>query len=305
MSRHFILACALIVLTTGSSLGVDVVAERKALLETDRAWASAAATGDLDRVFPNWADEAVIIAAGMPAVRGKAAIREFVSKNRAQPGFSITWDPREAVVAQDGSLGYTVGNYMISTDGPESAPNIRNGRYVETWRKDATGAWRCTMEIHSPLNTAGGPDLRPAQPSSDGAPPQTSGKKAAGTLTPVGTPLEPPKRVDVGQSCLVEMRQAYTISGTLSGSAEIDYRILVAGSCGSPAGTFDEQWIAHGTFTGQVDKADASASFTYTARVNAGGQVDGRIVFGQGLEGELDVHGNFGDGKLTYTGWLK
>ncbi len=34
---------------------------------------------------------------------------------------------------------------------------------------------------------------------------------------------------------------------------------------------------------------------SYTATVKEGGEVNGIIVLGQGLEGELHVHGNFND----------
>jgi len=44
---------------------------------------------------------------------------------------------------------------------------------------------------------------------------------------------------------------------------------------------------------------------SYTATVKEGGEVNGSIVFGQGLEGELHVHGNFKDEKLTYKGIIK
>ena len=44
---------------------------------------------------------------------------------------------------------------------------------------------------------------------------------------------------------------------------------------------------------------------SYTAEVKAGGEVNGRIVLGQGLEGELQVNGNFKDGKLSYKGQIK
>lgn len=101
---------------------------------------------------------------------------------------------------------------------------------------------------------------------------------------------------------MVELRQSYAISGTLSGSMVIDYRILVAGPCGAPLGTFDEEWIAHGKFCGTIDGSAASGSLSYVARVRAGGDVDGRIVLGQGLDGELRVHGVFGDGRLSYEG---
>jgi len=75
--------------------------------------------------------------------------------------------------------------------------------------------------------------------------------EASGLFAPAGPPLEQPVRVDAGGSCVVDLRQAYVISGPLSGSLDIDYRILVHGPCEVPPviGKYDEEWIAHGTFT--------------------------------------------------------
>lgn len=92
------------------------------------------------------------------------------------------------------------------------------------------------------------------------------------------------------------------ISGSLSGTLDINFRIKVDGPCGSPMGTFDEEWIAHGVFSGTADGKAGTASFTYCAQVKAGGDVNGEIVFGQGLEGKLQVTGNFADGELGYQG---
>lgn len=128
---------------------------------------------------------------------------------------------------------------------------------------------------------------------------------ATGTFSPSGPPLAPPTRVDAGESCVIDLIQTYSITGSLSGFLEADYRIRVAGGCGAPIGTFDEQWIAHGTFTGTLDGAPASGRFSYTARAEAGGKVEGRIVFGQGLQGTLSIHGNFGDGYLSYDGHVE
>jgi ketosteroid isomerase-like protein len=156
-----VLAACLI--TAGCSKSVDVEAERMALLDTDRAMASAVEAGDRDRVVSYWVDDSAIIPAGMPAVRGKDAILEFVAVNRAQPGFSITWEPHEAVVSQDGTLGYTIGDYVVSIDGPEGNKITRRGRYIQTWLRDEAGSWKCHVEVQAPLNMAGGPDLRPGQ----------------------------------------------------------------------------------------------------------------------------------------------
>ena len=128
--------------------------------------------------------------------------------------------------------------------------------------------------------------------------------EVSGMFAPAGPPLRPPAKIEAGKSCIVDLTQRYAISGTLSGSLTIDYRIRVAGSCGSPAGTFDEEWIAHGTFSGTVNGSATSGNLSYIASVKAGGDVEGHIVLGQGLNGELVVRGNFGDGRLSYTGRL-
>lgn len=127
---------------------------------------------------------------------------------------------------------------------------------------------------------------------------------ASGELAPTGPPADR-ATVDTGAGCVIDLRQSYAVHGTLSGSAEMDYRILVDGPCGSPPGTFDEEWIAWGSFDGTLDGAPASGGLVYTARVKAGGDVDGRIVLGRGLTGELRVTGNFADGHLAYEGEVR
>lgn len=78
--------------------------------------------------------------------------------------------------------------------------------------------------------------------------------EALGTFAPVGRPSEKRMRIDAGASCVVDLKQSYSISGTLTGSL--------------------------------------------------GGDVDGMMVLGQGLAGELHVRGNFGDGRLSCEGWV-
>jgi hypothetical protein len=94
------------------------------------------------------------------------------------------------------------------------------------------------------------------------------------------------------------------MSGTLTGSLDIDYRIIVYGPCEMPPtfGKYNEEWIARGYFSGTVMGKPGRGSFSYTAKVKAGGEVDGLIVLGDGLEGELAVSGNFNEGRLSYSG---
>jgi ketosteroid isomerase-like protein len=164
MYKRLLVLPAVFLFSACSNTSVDVEAERQALIETDQAWASAQAAGDMERVFSYWADDAVIIPAGMEAVRGQEAIREFVTTNQAQRGFSLRWEPQDATVSRAGDIGYTVGNYEISMGGPGGTPLVSQGRYLTIWRKDATGAWKCALEIHSPLSRTSNPELRMGQP---------------------------------------------------------------------------------------------------------------------------------------------
>jgi len=129
-----------------------------------------------------------------------------------------------------------------------------------------------------------------------------STKNITGYIKPNGKPIKAPLRIDVGESCIIELTQGYSIAGDISGSIEMNYRIIVYGKCGSPPGTYDEEWIAYGNFKGTLKGEDTKAKLSYTATVKAGGDINGEIVFGQGLKAKLIITGNFSDGKLTYKG---
>ena len=132
----------------------------------------------------------------------------------------------------------------------------------------------------------------------------TSEIHAEGSFRPDGPPKQKPARIEAGRGCVVDVRQTYIVQGTLAGSFNIDFRILVHGPCGQPIGTFAEEWIARGEFAGSLLGKAAKARFTYTAIARPGGQVSGLIVLGQGIEGELHVSGSFSDGELVYDGRL-
>ncbi len=123
----------------------------------------------------------------------------------------------------------------------------------------------------------------------------------AGTFRPSGPP-EKPVRTKVGSGCVVDLKQNYTMEGSLSGQMEIDYRIFVAGDCTRPPGTFDEHWISHGTYAVRAGETDYRGTLIYLATVKAGGAIEGTLTLDGGLSAELHVSGNFKDGHVSYSG---
>jgi hypothetical protein len=74
----FVLVPSLCV-ATACGAGADSSAGRAALLETDRAWAAAAASGAGVDEIASWAAAAVVIPPGAPALRGLAEMRGDIS----------------------------------------------------------------------------------------------------------------------------------------------------------------------------------------------------------------------------------
>jgi len=132
----------------GCAAGVDLAQEKESLLRADREWAALASEGkDYERIASYWGDDAVIIPAGAPIVRGKAQIREFVRSSFAIPGFHIEWRSDDAWLSRDGTLGYATGRSRITFPGPDGKPMTIANRGVSVWQRDAKGDWKCVVDI--------------------------------------------------------------------------------------------------------------------------------------------------------------
>lgn len=125
----------------------DLEAARQALLQRDREWSQAASGDDLERLLSFWADDAVIYPAGAPAVVGKDAIRQFLKEKRNIPGFSISWEPTDAVVSGSADLAYTLGTMQIGANDAQGNPVVNQGKYSVVWRRQTDGSWTAVVDM--------------------------------------------------------------------------------------------------------------------------------------------------------------
>ena len=139
-----------LLLITSCSQNVDIKSEQQALLDADKAWADAAASGDVAKIKAFWTEDAINYFPGQKPAFGKKEILEIVKRNRSIPGFSLNWEPLEAVVSNSGDLGYTHGSYKISFNDPEGNTLEKSGNYVCIWKKQEDGSWKCVMESSVP-----------------------------------------------------------------------------------------------------------------------------------------------------------
>jgi len=122
--------------------------ERHRLLDRDAEWAALSSAGqEVERILSFWTDDAVVIPPGMPIVRGKGALREYVNAALAIPGFHITWTSSAASLSPDGQFAWLLSANAVTMPGPAGKMVTTRGRAVTLWRRDQDGEWRCAVDI--------------------------------------------------------------------------------------------------------------------------------------------------------------
>jgi uncharacterized protein (TIGR02246 family) len=137
----FVFACAGCA-SVGSQADV-----RSEILRLDTEWSRAAQNRDVDRVLFFWADDAIVFPPGSPAVSGKAAIREFVTKSFQTPSFNISWKTTTVAVSRSGDIAYTTGTNRVTFSTPDGKQVTVEGKAVAVWRREKNDAWKCVIDI--------------------------------------------------------------------------------------------------------------------------------------------------------------
>ena len=113
----------------------------------DAEWSEAAQDRNVERVLSFWADDAIVLPPGSPAVAGKAAIREFVVKSFQMPGFSISWKTTDVVVSRSGDFAYATGANRVTFNRADGSHVAVEGKAVTVWRRGTDGLWKCVVDI--------------------------------------------------------------------------------------------------------------------------------------------------------------
>jgi uncharacterized protein (TIGR02246 family) len=171
--RRFAAACAaaMVLFMTASLVSCMAPdnhdANVTAIKNTETQWNADWAAKDLDKIAAHYADDAVMIVTGSPAVSGKDAIRASFKAMAADPAVSLKFQPSKVEVGKSSDIGFTEGSYTLTlTDPISKQPVTDHGSYVTTYRKGADGTWKAVVDIASsevpPLAPAPAPAMKAA-----------------------------------------------------------------------------------------------------------------------------------------------
>jgi len=152
MHRAFSFALVLAVLLSAAPLqrqtapthhqDVQQTRLEKQLCDADLEFAKQTRERRLDGWMDFFADDASVIHEGK-VTSGKQALRAYFEPIFANQDFSLSWTPTKAEASQDGTLGYTYGDYEAKNGGQTS-----HGVYATTWRR-VNGRWKVVLDLGS------------------------------------------------------------------------------------------------------------------------------------------------------------
>ena len=129
---------------------VDTKLEGEKVMKLSREWSEVASTGDVEKTVSYWADDAFVMSAGQPPLKGKPAIRQMVEESYKMPGFRISWQPQSVEVSKSGDMAYMIENSQVSITDSTGKPVILRNKSVSIWRKQPDGSWKNAVDISTP-----------------------------------------------------------------------------------------------------------------------------------------------------------
>jgi ketosteroid isomerase-like protein len=152
--RQFILALCL-TLFYCTVLAADKEIEQS-LRDLDAQWSKAGAAKDVDKTVSYYSDDAIVMPPNAAAATTKEAIRK-TWKDVFDATVSGSWTATNVKAAKSGEMAYVSGTYEFTANDASGKPVTDKGKYVEVWKKQADGKWKCEADIWNsdlPASTA-------------------------------------------------------------------------------------------------------------------------------------------------------
>lgn len=128
-----------------SAHGETAEAAEARIRELGRQWVAAIAAKDTAAIMNFYAPDARFMLPNAPAAAEPETIRSAWANMMGMPNVSITFEPTDVHVSDDGAMAYDIGTYRVSYDGP-NGPVEDNGKYLVVWVKQG-GEWKAVADM--------------------------------------------------------------------------------------------------------------------------------------------------------------
>src|ERR1700741_4668478 len=156
MSRLLVFFLPLLFLLTACQGTSDTRADEATLRKLDDEWSKAAGSRDVEKTISYYSDDAIVMPPNIPTLTGKEPIRTLWKSMLDSPDFSGGWKVTKVEVARSGDLAHVSGNYEFNQKDDNGKPITDKGKYLEVWKKQADGSWKCVADMFNSDMPSGG-----------------------------------------------------------------------------------------------------------------------------------------------------
>jgi ketosteroid isomerase-like protein len=123
-------------------------ADLAAIRQTEEAWKAAWSTKVADRITPYWAEDATVMAPGVPTVKGADAIKKVIGELVGDPNFALSLQTVTVDASRGGDFGYAQGTYAVTATDPATKKAVtERGKYLVLYKKQPDGSWKSVQDI--------------------------------------------------------------------------------------------------------------------------------------------------------------
>lgn len=120
-------------------------ADRAAIEQGSQAFADAMNAADWDALAMTYTEDAVLMPPNAESVRGRDAIRDYISSFPPISDFQLT----NSEVDGAGDIAYVTGAYTMTLTPEGAEPIVDSGKYIEIRKKQADGSWLMSRDMYS------------------------------------------------------------------------------------------------------------------------------------------------------------
>ena len=149
--NQFFAACLLTVLcmvvascTDSTPVAPSLSASQEELGQMNRDFVVALNAKDATKAASYYAEDAVLYPPGEEPVHGREAIEAYW-KGAIESGGVRDATVETIDAKSSGDLGYEVGAFTLTANGPDGKPVVDRGRFVELLRRGPDGRWYSTL----------------------------------------------------------------------------------------------------------------------------------------------------------------
>lgn len=133
----------------GAPARPDRAADSAAIDAIYREAEAAVAAGNVDRYLAILDDSVAILGPGMPAARGRAAVREMLTGMFSSATYAAHLNPPRLIVADSLAVAAYSGTF-VSRPRAGGDSVVTRARYVDALRRQPVGGWRLLVHSFQP-----------------------------------------------------------------------------------------------------------------------------------------------------------